>query len=67
MKERFVSEGLQPVGEGVDLAAMARGEPGLPEAFHWRGGRLEVAQVLESWKETGSCKSGKERYLRRHW
>jgi len=47
---------------------MARGEPGLPGRFAWRGEEYVVAEVLAKWKESGRCKSGStEMYLRKHW
>ena len=62
----FVSEPLEPVGD-FDTAAMARGEPGLPSGFRWGKRTLEIAEVLERWKEHGDCKHGSgERYLRKH-
>lgn len=50
-----------------DTAAMARGEPGLPRKFRWRKRELEVAGVLETWRDYGDCTHGSgERYLRKH-
>lgn len=63
----FVSEVLSPLGAGFDTAAMARGEPGLPEKFRWRDRELVVAEVLETWRDYGNCTHGSgERYLRKH-
>lgn len=63
---QFVSEPLTPIG-GFDADAMARGEPGLPKGFRWRKRMIEIAGVLESWKEHGDCRHGSgERYLRKH-
>lgn len=46
---------------------MARGEPGLPRRFRWRKRELEVAEILETWREFGDCTHGSgERYLRKH-
>lgn len=68
MPERFISEALEPITAGADTARMATGEPGLPEAFRWRGRLVEVRQVLRSWHESGRCSHGSpELYLRRHW
>lgn len=68
MSEEFVSEPIEPVAGTFDSAGMARGEPGLPERFVWRGTEYEVADILEVWKESGPCKTGSpERYLRKHW
>jgi hypothetical protein len=66
--ESFISEPIRPASGSFDSAAMARGEPGLPAAFTWRGREYSVAQVLESWKSTGPDRDGgTERYVRRHW
>lgn len=47
---------------------MATGSPGLPTEFAWKGGRLRIAQVEHSWRETGPCSHGSgERYAKRHW
>jgi hypothetical protein len=63
--ETFVSEAVTPEAESFDAAAMARGEPGLPRAFVWRGKRYEVAAVVGRWKT--STRERGELYLRRHW
>ncbi len=66
--ESFVSEPIAPESGTFALASMARGEPGLPAAFVWRGRQYAVAGVIESWKTTGADRSGgSERYVRRHW
>jgi hypothetical protein len=44
---------------------MARGEPGLPDRFAWRGTGYAVAAVLRTWKT--STRERGELYLRRHW
>lgn len=65
----FISEPLKPVGDKFDLAAMSRGEPGLPAAFEWRGETYQVRVILEKWK-TSSPEGGsptREVYLRRHY
>jgi hypothetical protein len=63
--EDFVSEPIVPEPGSSDAAAMARGEPGLPAAFTWRGNRYAVARLVASWKTTGTDRG--ETYLRRHW
>lgn len=68
MSEEFISEPIKPVSGTFDTAGMTRGEPGLPERFIWKDTEYEVAEVLETWKETGPCKNGSpELYLRKHW
>jgi hypothetical protein len=66
MPATFISEPITP-DASFDPLAMARGEPGLPERFRWRGREWIVAEVLETSKEYGDCKHGSgERYVRRH-
>ena len=68
MRERFVSEKIEPVAGTMDRAGMARGEPGLPKRFVWRDQEYTVGEVLETWKETSGCKTGSdEHYVRKHW
>ena len=66
--EEFVSEEMTPVAGTADTAAMARGEPGLPGRFMWRGDEYGIAGVIEKWKTSSPCSHGSgEVYLRRHW
>jgi phosphoribosylglycinamide formyltransferase-1 len=68
MSDEFVSEPIKPATETLDPARMSRGEPGLPGRFIWRDKEYTIANVLETWKELGPCKSGgPEKYLRKHW
>jgi phosphoribosylglycinamide formyltransferase-1 len=68
MRERFVSEAIEPLIETCDAARLAVGEPGLPRRFRWRGQNVEVTGVLRTWRETGPCRHGSgERYVRKHW
>lgn len=68
MTTEFVGERIAPVAGTFDTTAMSRGEPGLPQRFVWRGEEHEIAEVLESWHETGACTHGsKERYVKKHW
>jgi hypothetical protein len=63
--EQFVSEAVVPEPGSFDANAMARGEPGLPGAFTWRGRRYVVARLVAGWKKTGTDRG--EVYLRRHY
>lgn len=46
---------------------MARGEPGVPRRFTWRGRRYEVAEVERRWKELNPAPAAAgDRYVRRH-
>ena len=58
MSEEFVSEPIMPVEGTFDATGMTRGEPGFPSRFVWREQEYEVANMLETWKESGPCKSG---------
>ncbi len=67
MPPAFISENIFPVKGSFDVAGMARGEPGLPQRFHWRDKEFIVAEVLNQSKDHGDCKHGSgERYVRRH-
>ncbi len=65
----FVSELITPDAGTFDAAAMARGQPGLPAGFTWRGRHYAIRQVLEEWKqsEAEGHRPGGERYYRRHY
>ena len=67
--EQFISELITPGKARFDTAAMARGEPGLPEEFEWRGRSYAIVQKLGQWKhsEAEGGRAGGERYLRRHY
>ncbi|MFP4058016.1 MAG: DUF6504 family protein [Candidatus Brocadiia bacterium] len=68
MARRFVSEAIRPLPGAMDTRRMARGEPGLPRRFRWRDQEIEVAEILQQWKETSRCRSGSpEQYVRKHW
>ena len=65
----FVSESIVPHEGTFDTQAMARGEPGLPRGFTWRGVSYVVVEVLARWKRStreGGRAQG-ELYLRRHY
>lgn len=65
--EQFISEPITPAPGTFDRRGMARGEPGLPARFTWRGDEYTIADVLETWVTSGKEKGGDEIYLRRHW
>ncbi|MDD4889199.1 MAG: DUF6504 family protein [Phycisphaerae bacterium] len=67
-REEFIGERIEPVPGTGDAAAMARGEPGLPGRFAWRGVEYRVLGLMKAWKTSGPCRNGSdELYLRRHW
>jgi hypothetical protein len=65
----FVGDTIEPQSGTFDAGAMARGEPGLPRGFKWRGQAFDVVERLEQWKGTSpeGGRSGGEVYLRRHY
>src|SRR5512142_522368 len=68
MSEQFIDEAIEPVPGTFDTMRMARGEPGLPHEFVWRGHTYIVEGVLRQWNTTGPCKHGSgEMYVRKHW
>ncbi len=65
----FVGESITPHAGTFDTSRMARGEPGLPTGFVWRGRSVNVIEELSAWKESsreGGRATG-ELYLRRHY
>ena len=68
MRERLVSESLRPVlGVAGDHDA-AVGEPVLPGRFLWGEREIQVAEVLEVWKELSpGSRAMPDRYVRKHW
>ena len=68
MKTRFISEAIEPVAGTMPAADMAKGEPGFPGRFLWRGQEYTLQETLETWRETGPCTHGSaEQYTRKHW
>lgn len=64
---RAVLEPIVPEPGCFLAAAMARGEPGVPARFVWRGTRYEVVEVLDARREVAPCYAGAdETYVRRH-
>lgn len=68
-RPRFVSEAITPVAESMTLGGLARGEPGLPGRFIWRGREYAVVAVRQAWKDyrPEGHSPGAELYLRKHW
>jgi len=47
---------------------MARGEPGLPREFSWRGRSIKITAVIRAWNGIGKCRHGSpEMYVHKHW
>ena len=60
----FISEAIEPRGGTVSAAALARGEPSLPESFAWRGSERRIVEVLEQTKDLKEDRG--DIYVRRH-
>jgi len=66
--ETFIGEAITPEETSFSVESMAKGQPGLPKEFSWKGQRFSVLAVVEEWKECGDCRHGSgERYVRKHW
>lgn len=64
---RAVLEPIVPEPGTFSAQTMARGEPGVPARFTWRGTTYVVVEVLESKRELARCYAGaNETYVRRH-
>ncbi len=65
----FVSEAITPDAATFDASTMARGRPGLPTGFTWRGRHYQIRGVLAEWKhsEAEGHRPGGERYYRKHY
>jgi hypothetical protein len=64
---RTVMEPVTPEPGSFDPRAMARGEPGVPRRFSWRGTTYVVAEVLGTRREVENYSgSDKDTYARRH-
>jgi hypothetical protein len=62
----LISEPIEPLAGTFDTAAMARGEPGLPVGFRWRGRVHRIVELLAAWKKSSREGGVGELYLRRH-
>lgn len=65
----LISEAVTPDAGTFDAAAMARGEPGLPSGFTWRGQRFAIVELLETWKQSEAWDhtAGGQRYYRKRF
>ena len=65
--EQFISEPIEPRAGSFDARMIARGEPGMPTHFTWRGEEYRVDEILEMWKQSAAEGGSGEVYLRRHY
>jgi hypothetical protein len=64
---RTVLEAVTPEPGSFDAAAMARGVPGVPRRFAWRGRTYVVAAVLGGRRETENYSgTPRDTYAKRH-
>jgi hypothetical protein len=65
----FVSEPITPDTGTFQAEVMARGQPGLPTGFTWRGTHYGIRELLEDWKfsEAWNHAPGGERYYHKHY
>ncbi len=63
---RAVFEEVTAEGGVFDASAMARGEPGVPMRFRWRGTAYDVAEVLATRREVSRADASAGAYVRRH-
>ncbi len=64
----FISEEISPIGTSFDASALARGEPGLPGVFLWRGKEYRVKTLVEAKKTLRNCRnSSDEKYINKHY
>lgn len=67
MQGELISEPLEPVPGTFDTVRMSQGLPGLPSGFTWRGTMRQIAEELQSWKDSQREGGSGELYLRRHY
>jgi|PlaIllAssembly_1097288.scaffolds.fasta_scaffold1707187_1 hypothetical protein len=64
---RTVLEPIAPEPGSFDAGAMARGVPGVPRRFAWRGRTYVVAEVLDLRRESENYSgSPRDTYAKRH-
>ena len=65
----LISEPITPHPGTFEATRMARGEPGLPGGFDWRGCSTKVVELIGAWKESSreGGRAGGDLYLRRHY
>jgi hypothetical protein len=67
VEPRFVGEDIEPVPCTADVTLLARGQPGVPRRFVWRGTEYAVVRLLDESRRVGPCTSGSdEQYVRKH-
>lgn len=67
--ETFIGEPIEPKPGTFDSAMMARGGPGIPRTFTWRGKEYRIAGLIETWRtrEPGIGMDREYLYTRKHF
>ncbi len=67
--ETFIGEPIEPKPGSFDPAMMARGGPGIPGVFTWRGREYRVLGIIGSWtgREPGKGMDKEYTYIRKHF
>ncbi|MBN1458489.1 MAG: cytoplasmic protein [Armatimonadetes bacterium] len=67
--ERFIGEPIVPQPGSFDASMMARGGPGIPRHFAWRGKTHEVLGLIDTWtsREPGKGMDKGYTYIRKHF
>ena len=67
--DTLISEPITPKPGTFDTSMMARGGPGLPRVFTWRGKEYHVLGVIDTWtgREPGHGMDKEYTYIRKHF
>ncbi len=67
--ESFIGEPIEPKPGSFDAAMMARGGPGIPRVFTWRGNEYRVLGLIDTWtgREPGKGMDKDYTYIRKHF
>ena len=67
--ETLISEPITPKPGSFDTSMMARGGPGIPRLFTWRGKSYEVLGLIDTWtsRQPGKGMDRGYTYIRKHY
>lgn len=67
--ETLISESITPKPGSFDTSMMARGGPGIPRVFTWRGKDYHVLGVIDTWtgRQPGKGMDREYTYIRKHY
>jgi hypothetical protein len=60
----FVGKAIEPEG-AMDTASLSHGEPSLPPAFRLGEERIEVRELIKTWRSAKEDRG--DVYLKKHW